>query len=66
MGPQMMAPSLGMRPSVSCIAPPEPEPPVSVEALWEGYVSQLTGILLRHLPDLWHVLHVRPPKHTLT
>ena len=40
------------------------EPEESVEQMWEDYVSELTAILLRHLPDLWHVLHVRP--YTLT
>ena len=48
-----------MRPTASGAIPAEPEPEESIEQLWEGYVSELTAILLQHLPDLWHVLHVR-------
>ena len=49
-----------MRPTASGVMPAEPDAEQSVEQLWEGYVAELTAILLQHLPDLWHVLHVRP------
>ncbi|KAK9836321.1 hypothetical protein WJX81_005210 [Elliptochloris bilobata] len=51
------APSLSMKPVPSGVAAAEPERKESAEELWEGYVAELTSILLRHLPDLWHVLH---------
>ena len=57
---QASGPCLSMRVTVSGVVPAEPEPEESIEQLWEDYVSELTAIVLRHLPDLWHVLHVRP------
>jgi hypothetical protein len=48
-----------MKPAASSMPPPAAVPGENMEVLWEGYVSKLTGIVMRHLPDLWHVLHVR-------
>lgn len=58
--PQASGPSLSMKPTASGVMPAEPDLEESIEQLWEDYVSELTAILLCHLPDLWHVLHVRP------
>ena len=57
--PQGTAASLAMKPAASSMPPPAAAPGKNMEVLWEGYVSKLTGIVMRHLPDLWHVLHVR-------
>ena len=54
-----------MRPTTSGVMPAEPDPEESIEQLWEDYVSELTAILLQHLPDLWHVLHVRTGPATI-